>query len=1044
MPDKENTDADPSRPDAETPAGPRPEDTLPGEEPAARERPDPDAGLEELAALVDALEGGAARPAPAPEDALLDGPASPPPEDASPAAPEETLSDTLPPGFAADEDELPRADTPLFDQEATIAGMAAVNQASLHLDEDDRPAAAATPATPLDARLASRADVPPPRPAAGPLFGPQRLLLAAILGGVACLLLVALTALVILLRYNDIVARYSEELDALAQPQPGFQNLRILDADGELLSELDSEDGRRAPRPLGEISPWLIVAIVGKQEPDFYESSDFSLLRIADGLFGNAPGEPESIAQRLAALVIDNEGVGAAAQARHRNIVAAEIARRYDHNTILERYLNEAAFGPRVFGAQAAADFWFGVDADELQPVHAALLAGFSARPDETPLDSATRDAAFANADALLRGELARLPCLHLQHHSTHPDFATPFCAHREQIIDAQGAFTPAINLQRAEAGARDYTAPTTDSRWPHFTQVVVEELRTVYGEEAFRKGVTVHSTLDPRIQQVAADALRDRLLGSGYSRNVLTGAVSVVDPATGELLALAGGDDDTDVALGFQAPDAALMPLLYAAALEGVGDRDGNGRLDYSEYRTAASILWDVPGQTANPFFPPLPHANLARGPVSLRSALANALNLPAARLWDFVTPERFLDTAARLGLRNFQTGAGPGLGSAAGETGVRLLELMQAYSTLANHGRFQPLRAIRAVTAADGSELPRLVTQEAQDALQPGVALLLGNLMAEDSARSIIGAGGPLTLPGLDGAIAAIANTSIGARDLWAMGYSNHLVVGVWLGRPDDQPTSASGLQEAAPVFQRVMQAALQGRPQPTRFAGPQATLTTAPVCSLSGAQPGPACPGDAHSELFVPGYPPPPPELGLIQTRSIDTWSGLLANEFCPDNRRDQSFLRLEPGEDRIIAWLGSPAGQGFMNAAGLRGLPPPAAPTAACDVTTRLPTLRLQNPPNNSVVQGQVLVTGTVAAQDLERFELSLFTPEGALVQQLGSWQQQRPGREEPLVQWNTGVVPDGSYYLRLTAHASGGGHAQREAFVVIRNALPAGA
>lgn len=1144
MPDEKNPDDGAPRPDGDQPAAPRPEDAFPdGGPPPAQ--PAPDAGVEELTALVDALADPAAAELPAPEDTLADLPpslpeeedAAPDPEDAvderaarfrateaevrdlrqrkrdglitqeqlldelrrhmiedegvwwmlgvetdtwyrydelaggwviasppahagvSPggdidlpeglAGPQETLSATLPPGFALDEDELPRADTPLYDEEATIPGMAAIHQATQRLSQESAPRPAdpgvTSPAQQLRERLAPRAEVPPPRPASPPPVAnplPQRLLLLAALLGGAFLALVALTGLVILLRYNSIVGNYSEAIEALAQAQPAFQSLRILDGSGELLAELDSEDGRREPRALGDISPWLIAAVIAAQEPLFYGSSDFNLPRIAGDLFGSAPDASATIARRLTELSIRNEGVGAAAQLRHRNVVAAELARRYDRNTLLERYLNEAEFGPRVFGAQAAAQFWFGLDAGQLQPVESALLASFLTHPGVTPLEAATRAEAFANADALLR-RLAATPCLYMQHASAHADFAAPFCAHRRQILDERGDFSPAINLQRATLGARDFSAPGAEAIWPRFSAQVVAELRAGYGEDAFRSGATVHTTLDPRIQQAAADALRDQLQVSGLSRNVQTGAVSVVDPASGELLALVGGEGDPQAIPGFQAPDAALMPLLYAAALEGVGDRNGNGQLDHDEYLTAASILWDVPGQAPNPFFPPLPHGNQTRGPVSLRSALANALNIPAARVWDFVTRDRFLETAARLGLKTFQTAAGDGLGNSPGETGVLLPELMQAYGTLANYGRYQPLSAIRAVTLADGSEVPRLDAPESGDVLHPGVALLIGNLMAEDGGRGIIGEGGPLTLPGHEGAIAAVANTTLGSRDLWAMGYSNNLVVGVWLGRHDDQPTASSGLLEAAPVFRRVMQAALQGRPSPTRFSGAQATLAMAPVCRLSGALPDAACPGGQGQELFVPGYPPPPPEQGAIVSRTIDTWSGLLANEFCPQFHREQTLLRLEAEDPLVTAWLGSAAGQNFLSASGLSDLPVGAAPTSACDVSTRQPTLVLLNPPHNSVVQGSITVTGTVAAQNMERFELSLVTTRGALIQQLGSWDRQRPGQGESLVQWNTAAVPDGQYLLRLTARSVGGGYAQREAFVVISNAVPAG-
>lgn len=1148
MPDKEHEGGGAPRPDGDSPADvPRPEDALPAAAPQdalPAAGPEPDAGVEELAALVDALEGGQPpEAAPAPEDSLPLAPESLPEAERPPAAedderaarfrateaevrdlrrrqrnglitrdqlqaelrlhmiedegvwwmlgvetetwyrhdelaggwviaqppahagvsgagqagigealagPEETLSSTLPPGFALEEAGLPRADTPLHDEGATIPGMAAISQATMRPEADAAPVpageGAALPAHRPEGRLAPRSQVPPPpgfsAAATGRPLLAQRLLLGAVLLGAATLLLLALTALVVLLRYNDVVGRYGAAIDALAGPQPGLHSLRLLDSAGGLLAELDSEDGRREPRALGEISPWLIAALLGSQEPGFYGSSDFNLPRLVSDLFGSASIEPTTIAQRLAALVIDNQGVGATAQARHRNIVAAELARRHDRNALLERYLNALEFGPRIYGAQAAAQFWFGVDAGQLQAVEAALLVSMLDHPGVTPLDAGQREAAFGNADALLR-ELSQVRCLNMRHESAHPDFATPFCAHREQILDAQGEFSPAINLQRATLSTRSLGAPAGDSPWPHFTAQVVAELRAAWGEDAFRSGATVHTTLDLALQQLAADALREQLLAGGMARGVQTGAVSVVDPVSGDLLALAGGEGDPRLVPGFQAPDAALMPLLYAAALEGVGDRNGNGQLDHDEYLTAASILWDVPGQAPNPFFPPLPHANQTRGPLSLRSALANALNIPAARVWDFVTPERFLDTAARLGLKTFQTGAGPGLGNAAGETAVLLPELMQAYATLANHGRHQPLSAIRAVTAADGSELPRQAARDAADVLQPGIALLVGNLLADDNARDVIGRAGPLTLPGYEGAVAAIANTALGARDLWAVGYSNNVVVGVWLGREDDQPTSSSGLQEAAPVFQRVMQAALQGRPQPTRFTGPQAALALAPVCNLSGALPDQNCPGGQRDELFVPGYPPPPAEQGAFVTRAIDSWSGLLANEFCPQFRLEQTFLRLPAEDPQVMAWLASAPGQNFLGVAGLAGTPVSGMLPAACDVSTQQPTLELLVPPHNSVVQGNITVTGTVNAQNMERFDLTLVTPQGALIQQLGSWAQQRPGQGESLVQWNTAVIPDGQYLLRLTAHAVGGGYAQREAFIVINNTAAAG-
>jgi penicillin-binding protein 1C len=326
--------------------------------------------------------------------------------------------------------------------------------------------------------------------------------------------------------------------------------------------------------------------------------------------------------------------------------------------------------------------------------------------------------------------------------------------------------------------------------------------------------GKRVTTTLDARVQTVAATALRRQLQGLGGSR-ARDGAVIVVDNATGDVLAYVGGIGgastaaEVDGAASYRQAGSTLKPFLYAQAIE-------------RGYLTPASILDDSPVQldTASGLYVPQNYDRAFKGPVSARVALAGSLNVPAVRPLLLTGVEAFRDRLWDSGYRGLvEDGQYYGFSLALGSAEVTLVEQVAAYRSLANAGRWSPLR----FTADAQRAAPRAITS-AQ------AAWLIADMLADPAARAgSFGMDSALRLPFW---AAAKTGTSKGMRDNWCVGFTARHTVGVWVGNLEGDPMRAvSGTSGAAPVWRDVMLALGDGgRPVPpagveartVRFAG------------------------------------------------------------------------------------------------------------------------------------------------------------------------------------------------------------------------------
>ncbi len=867
----------------------------------------------------------------------------------------------------------------------------------------------------------------------------------ALIATIAAALLFVVGALAIIgavVYYNNLAEPWQDEIAALANYQPAFQTARILAADGSQIAELTSRSGGARQRiDLEDIAPELIHAVVSIENERFFEDPGFDPVAIGRAFIDNlTAGEVVSgastITQQIARNLVLRDATVTSERKLQEIVIAAEIAQTYDKDFILELYLNEIFFGNQSYGVEAASQFYFGKSAADLTLPEAALLAGLIQAP-ATYDPVINRERSFDRMDEVL-AQMVRVGCLNFRHAPYSGQ--QPFCVTQEQI--SSGTFA----VQKAQVETASYLPRTFTVRYPHFVNYIQGQIEQIYGspEEIFRRGMQIRTTLNPRIQNEAQNQLENAV--TSLTNNAInTGAVLVMDPRSGAILAMIGSPDFSDENIDgqvnnvftWQQPGSSIKPITYTAVLEGV---QANGAL---RYMTPASILWDVPTTfTTIPPYTPVNFDGEYHGPVALRYALQNSYNVPAVKAFEFLGSARWLETAERMGLRflpeAFLADGTLPLATSLGGVDVRLYDMMQAYGTLANNGvRVIPF-SITGITDAQGNEIALPARTQPVQQVQPQIAFLMQNILSDNDARAAeFGTNSGLSLPEFPGLVAAKTGTSDGSRDLWTIGFTNNMVVGVWLGRHDNGVTLNTTQTSAVPVWNAVMRAALTGA-APTGWSNPGG-VTQQQICATTGTLYDPAVPcPTVRTEIFLQSQLPPAATEGFVRTVAIDSWTRLRANANCPDNVVNETFASIN--DPTAIAWLSNtPQGQAYARSIGL---PVPVQPIPAneCQQGQALPQAGLSSPPNGATLIGVVQLAGTVQAPNFNRFQVEIAPANTNNFQIIaGPYNQQVNG--QIFGEWNTTNAPNGTYTMRLAVFANDGGFAYRTIQVNVNNPPP---
>lgn len=852
--------------------------------------------------------------------------------------------------------------------------------------------------------------------------------------------------------YNGLVSEWEDQLVALQSFEPEFQTVTLRSSTGDVLTTLSRDGDDRRPVDLNQVSPFIVHAVLSLEDPDFYDDTAWDIFGIMGAFWQNFVGggvEPDTspITRQVARRLILQDAALTADGALNEAIVTTELTDRYDHNRILELYLNEVVFfGNQTYGVEAAAQFYFEKAAADLNLAESALLAAIIPAPAEyEPVNNPVT--ALDQMDVMLN-RMAATGCIQFQHA---PYLGEPFCVTPELVQNDPNGNLAAEKARvilrvQTELGPRMLT-----DQYPHFVQLVRAQLEALFGpNQLYAGGYEVTTTLDVDLQEFAQEALADAVEQHAV-RGVNTGTVVVTDPRSGAILALVGSPDFTNTDLDgendfsrlYQQPGGMIKPIVYATALSGV-DFNGNGALERGEYHTPASILWDVPTQYAN--FTPVNRDGQFRGAVPLRSALQNDLDVPAIKEYEYVGENAFRNMAEAMGIRfandaqfNITTALGTASNSA-DAIRVRPIDMMEVYGTIANYGNHVELFTIQSIVDRNGSEVALPVNNEPTQVLDRPVAYLLQNILSDNQSRSDqFDLNSPMVISGLptQNVVGAKSGTSIGGSDLWTAGFTNNRVVTVWMGTVNDGQTfETSGVDVAGPVWNAVMRKALEDNP-PGEFRPPEG-VATAQICALTGTLPDDTC-AVIRNEFFAQTRQPPPPDQGFSVQRQVDSWTGLLANNFCPENVVTRSYVDVQ--DPYAIQWLNG-AGQNYAQRVGLNP-PIQSVPQQACDQNTPIPVVRLSSPGGGQSVQGSVAIIGQVSAQDFSRYQIELapVTTPGAFSTIIGPVQQQQPGAGSTLGTWNTTTLANGEYTLRLAVFANNGGFVFRNIQVTVNNPDP---
>ena len=615
----------------------------------------------------------------------------------------------------------------------------------------------------------------------------------------------------------------------------------VYDARGRVLHEFYREN--RSVVPLRDIPRHLVNATLSTEDRNFYRHWGVDLWGVGraivtDVMHMRRAQGGSTISQQLARNLFNMYEKSLTRKLKEL-VLAVQLEQHYSKDQILELYFNQIYFGEGAYGVEAAAKTFFGKPLKELSLEECALLAGIPANPG---LYSPRRrpKAALARRDKVLRNMLVTK------------------------------AITQ-VEYDRASQTPLGVTATRyANDRAAYFVEMVRLALDEKYGSNAvYEGGLKVHTTLDMDLQVLVDKALERHLvqlekdlrlkrtraayeagiadgsIADGTRPTYLQGAVVALDPRNGAIRALSGGRDwaESNFNRATQAqrqPGSAFKPFVFAAAMD-----NGCKPTD-----TIVDEPVTFPGGDGKPY-EPQNYDKKFRGPVTLRFALQESVNIPAIKLLRRMGTSLVAAYAHRMGIKS---PLGQNLSLALGSSEVNLLELTSAYGVMGNRGvRNDPYFIVKVEDRA-GRVLERSAPRP-YEVLNEVTAATMTSML-----QSVMdhGTGFPARAAGFTVPAAGKTGTMDDYMDAWFIGYIPSLSVGVWVGY-DEKKTighGVTGARAALPIWTEVMLGATRGRPV-EGFALPTGSVERT-VCAESGMLATDQCPGTT-SEMYDEGAEP-----------------------------------------------------------------------------------------------------------------------------------------------------------------------------------------
>jgi len=573
------------------------------------------------------------------------------------------------------------------------------------------------------------------------------------------------------------------------------QPTKIMDRTGETLLYTVFGEEKREIVFLEKIPDYLQKAIIAGEDKKFYRHFGIDIEGIIRAVLANFKlGKKAQGGSTIPQQLIRNTFLSPekTIERKVREIILSiELDFRYSKDQILEWYLNQVPFGSNAYGIQAASQTFFSKKVEELSLAESAILASLVQAPS------------------------------YLSPYGQHVD---ELLARKDYILDRM-AEENYISKEEAENTKKEeltFAKPSTPIIAPHFVIYVKKYLIEKYGEEYLKtKGLTVYTTLDIELQKRAEESVTE-----GAERNqsfrAFNAALVAIDPKTGEILSMVGNKDKDYFAeseppgctpgenclfeaqfnvatMGLRQPGSAFKPFVYATAFE-------NG---YSDNYIVIDEETNFGIWGGKPYIPQN-YDGYFRGAVTLRSALAQSLNVPSVKvLVNLAGISNSVETAKKMGISTLREAEyyGPALVLGGGE--VTLLDMVSAYSVFASQGLTKKITSVLKIEDNYG----RIIEYHQPDpkrVISSETAELISSILSDNTARTpIFGANSSLYI---NDNISVKTGTTQFYNDAWTIGFNKDIVVGVWVGNNDNSSSyNQPGVVLATPIWRDFFQSVL-----------------------------------------------------------------------------------------------------------------------------------------------------------------------------------------------------------------------------------------
>lgn len=628
------------------------------------------------------------------------------------------------------------------------------------------------------------------------------------------------------------------------------ESTKIYDRTGEILLYDLHKDTKRTIIPFQEISLYAKNAIVAIEDTEFYEHNGVKPLAFLRSALENL--KTMSFSQggsTLTQQVVKNSILTSEKKITRKLkewVLAYKLEKVMTKDEILGLYLNEAPYGGNIYGIEEASLAFFGKSSSDLDLVESAYLAAIPQAPTFYSPYGNNRDRLEERKNLVLSQM-----------------FKNGFISEEEFLSGTE------IKLEfkhRSETGILA----------PHFVMFVKEYLEQKYGKQISEEGYKVITSLDYSLQEKAEEIAKKYALENVKKFNAENTAIVAIDTQTGQILTMVGSRDYFDenidgnfnIALAHRQPGSAFKPFVYATA--------------FNKGYTPETIVFDLKTEFStecNPDSTPIKAGNedkcyspvnydgVYNGPISLRNALAQSVNVPAVKTLYLTGLSDSLQTAKDLGIKSLIDVDQYGLTLVLGGGEVSLLDITKAYSVFANEGISNEYASILRIEK-DGKILESF-NATPKEVLSKQTSLLISDVLSDNVARTpAFGSQSPLYFPGKD--VAAKTGTTNDYKDAWIIGYTPKVAVGAWAGNNNNtsMEKKVAGFV-VAPMWHEFMNYVLEKYPD-GKFEKPE------------------KLPLDEMKPVFRGVW------LGG-QTYVIDKISKKLATEYTPEDLREEVIVR-----------------------------------------------------------------------------------------------------------------------------------------------------